>query len=104
MSKNSKIGKSGPSRFAFLQKTRSLKTLLLLGFSIFFHEIFRINAHIELLMTENMANKLRACPYLGIRFLAITRTPSGLGSPNPAKKLPHWVNHMGQPLSRNRVF
>ena len=28
----------------------------------------------------------------------------GLGSPNPAKKLAHWVDPLGQPLSRDQVF
>ena len=96
-----------------------------------------------------MAEKWHACPYLGIRFMAITglkffmgtqktiiyllvvrkpcydacfiflifwatfggkmgvvitRDPNGLGSSNPTKKLAHWVNLLGQPLSRNPVF
>ena len=41
------------SRFAFLRKMRSLKTLLLLGLSILFHEIVRIN--VELHLTLKMA-------------------------------------------------
>ena len=36
--------------------------------------------------------------------VATTRAPNGLGSPNPAKKLVHWVYLLGQPLSRNHVF
>ena len=35
------------SQFAFLRKTRLLKTLRLLHFSIFFHEIFRINVELN---------------------------------------------------------
>ena len=30
--------------------------------------------------------------------------PNGLGSPNPVKQLAHWVDLLGQPLSRNHVF
>ena len=36
--------------------------------------------------------------------VATTRTPYGLGSQNPTKKLAHHVYLLGQPLSRNRVF
>ena len=35
------------SQFAFLRKTRLLKTLRLLHFSIFFYEIFRINVELN---------------------------------------------------------
>ena len=30
--------------------------------------------------------------------------PKGLGPQNSTKKLPHWMNLLGQPLSRNHVF
>ena len=33
-----------------------------------------------------------------------TRAPNGLGPPNPIKKLAHWGDLSGQPLSRNHVF
>ena len=36
--------------------------------------------------------------------VAATRAPDGLGPPNPTKKLAHWVDLLGQSLSRNHVF
>ena len=33
-----------------------------------------------------------------------TRDPNGLGPPNPTKKLGHWVELLGQSLSRKYVF
>ena len=36
--------------------------------------------------------------------MATSRAPNGLGPPNPTKKLAHWVDLLGQPLSRNHVF
>ena len=36
--------------------------------------------------------------------VATTRAPNGLGPPNPTKKLAHWMDLLGQQLSRNRVF
>ena len=40
------------------------------------------------------------------RFLGAGATvaPFGLGTPNPANNLAHWVYFLGQPLSQNRVF
>ena len=43
--------------------------------------------------------------FLGEMGEATTRAPNGLGSPNPAKKLAHWVDLLNdQPLSRNHVL
>ena len=36
--------------------------------------------------------------------VATTRPPNGLGPPNPTKKLAHWMELLGQLLSRNPVF
>ena len=36
--------------------------------------------------------------------VATMPAPDGLGSPNPIKKLAHWVDLFGQPLSSNYVF
>ena len=36
--------------------------------------------------------------------VATTRAPNGLGPPHPTKKLDHWMELLGQPLSRNHVF
>ena len=33
-----------------------------------------------------------------------TRTPYFLGLQNPTKNLAYWLEHFGQPLSRNNVF
>ena len=36
--------------------------------------------------------------------LATTCAPNGMGPPNPTETLAHWMNLLGQPLSRNHVF
>ena len=36
--------------------------------------------------------------------VATTHAPNDLESLNPAKKLAHWLNLLGQPLSRNHIF
>ena len=36
--------------------------------------------------------------------VATTLAPNGLGPPNPTKKLAHWMDLLGQPLSRNHIF
>ena len=36
--------------------------------------------------------------------VATTPASNDLGPPNPTKKLTHWVELLGQPLSRNHVF
>ena len=36
--------------------------------------------------------------------VAARLAPKGLGPQNSTKKLPHWMNVLGQPLSRNHVF
>ena len=36
--------------------------------------------------------------------VATTCAPNSLGPLNPTKKLTHWVEYLGQPLSRNHVF
>ena len=36
--------------------------------------------------------------------VATTRAPNVLGPRNPTKKLAHWVELLGQPLSRNEVL
>ena len=36
--------------------------------------------------------------------VATMRPPNGLGPPNPTEKLAHWVDLLGQPLSRNHSF
>ena len=36
--------------------------------------------------------------------VAARLAPKGLGPQNSTKKLPHWMNLLGQPLSRNYVF
>ena len=35
--------------------------------------------------------------------VAARLAPKGLGPQNSTKKLPHWMNLLGQPLSRNHV-
>ena len=40
-------------------------------------------------------------PKMGV---AARLAPKGLGPQNSTKKLPHWMNLSGQPLSRNHVF
>ena len=37
-------------------------------------------------------------------IMGTTRAPNDLGPPNLTKKLAHWVDLFGQPLSRNHVF
>ena len=36
--------------------------------------------------------------------LAATLAPKGLGPQDPTKKLAHWVELLGQPLSQKNVF
>ena len=36
--------------------------------------------------------------------VATMRAPNGLAPPDPTKKLAHWMELLGQSLSRNRVF
>ena len=36
--------------------------------------------------------------------VAVTVAPKGLGPQDPTKKLAHWVNLLGQPLTRKLVF
>ena len=36
--------------------------------------------------------------------VATTRAPNGLGPPNSSKMLAHWVDFLGQTLSRKYVF
>ena len=40
----------------------------------------------------------------GKMCVATTRAPNGLWPPNPTKKLAHWADLLGQPLSRKHVF
>ena len=46
------------------------------------------------------------CPFSTFDFLVVatTHASNGLGPSNPTKNLAHWVNFLGQPLSRNHVF
>ena len=58
----------------------------------------------RLMVRNHVFDAFKKILFWGEMGVAATVAPKGLGPQDPTKKLAHWVELLGQPLSRKPVF